>query len=74
MDFSLSKEKKDSGDTCIKKWLNDRKLSRRWQVAESLRLSNEGKAPVKKKEDRFHITQRYEEIIENMRDKNDKAE
>lgn len=78
MDFSSSKdsskEKKESGDTCIKRWLNDHKLSRRWQVAESMRLANEGKAPVKNKEDRFHITQRYEDIVENMREKNDKPE
>ena len=74
MDFSSSKEKKESKETGIKRWLNDRKLSRRWQVAESMRLANEGKAPVKNKEDRFHLTQRYEDIVENMREKNDKPE
>ena len=69
MDFSSSKEKKESKDTGIKRWLNDRKLSRRWQVAESMRLANEGKAPVKNKEDRFHITQRNEDIVESMSEK-----
>ena len=71
MDFSSSKEKKESKETGIKRWLNDRKLSRRWQVAESMRLANEGKAPVKNKEDRFHITQRNEDIVESMSEKDE---
>ena len=71
MDFSSSKEKKESKETGIKRWLNDRKLSRRWQVAESMRLANEGKAPVKNKEDRCHITQRNEDIVESMSEKDE---
>ena len=36
-----------------------------------MRLANEGKAPVKNKEDRFHITQRNEDIVESMSEKDE---
>jgi hypothetical protein len=64
MDFSAPVKEKCQKDTPARRWLNDRKLTRRWQVAESMRLSNEGRAPVGNKEDRFRLTPTKEEILD----------
>ena len=49
----------------LKRYLNDRKLTKRWQVAEAMRLANEGKSAVKNKEDRFHLTPTTDEILKD---------
>ena len=62
MDFSKTPEKKETEPSAAEEWLNDRKLTERWQVAEDMTKVNEGTIPIKNKEDRFHLTPTNEEI------------
>lgn len=55
--------KKSRKEGFLKRYLNDRKLTKRWQTAEAMTLVNEGKSAVKNKEDRFHLTPTKEEIL-----------
>ena len=45
-------------DGPMKRYLNDDKLTRRWQTAKSIKNVNEGKTEIKNGEDRFHLTPR----------------
>ena len=64
MDFSKTPEAKDTEPSAAEEWLNDRKLTERWQVAEDMTKVNEGTIPIKNKEDRFHLTPTNEEIVD----------
>ena len=63
LDLSPAVREGDISDSPLKHWMNDRKLTKRWQVAESMTLVNEGKSTVGNKEDRFHLTSMREEIL-----------
>ena len=64
MDFSKTPEAKETAPSAAEEWLNDRKLTERWQVAEDMTKVNEGTIPIKNKEDRFHLTPTNEEIAD----------
>ena len=46
----------EEGDSVVKDYLNDAKLTERWQNAKDVKLAVEGKKTVKDGEDRFHLT------------------
>ena len=64
MDFSRVTEEKKGDPSQAEEWLNDPRLTKRWQVASDLVKVNNGTAPVKNKEDRFHLTPSNEELSE----------
>ena len=58
-DFEKERQERDTGQKkagLAERYLNDDKLTKRWQNAQDMKLANEGKLPVGNKEDRFHLT------------------
>ena len=58
-DFGKEWQERDIGQKkagLAERYLNDDKLTKRWQNAQDMKLANEGKLPVGNKEDRFHLT------------------
>ena len=58
-DFEKERQERDIGQKkagLAERYLNDDKLTKRWQNAQDMKLANEGKLPVGNKEDRVHLT------------------